>query len=223
MAYITTETIKVYSEPHGKGKYLHSIPAGYGPLQRTGISSDGLFIRIGNYGAVGYGPLRQMRWIPGLQVPPVIKTRRELYVEYLHAAFFDNPDRLHDYIWGAAGHNADHSHDGDPEWDCSGLHHAAIVHAGIADDRTNAEGYRQRGTKLGSGLAASKLRAGDYAVLLRSDGTAHHIINYTGDGYCIEARGAAFGIERHNVASVNARGAVWYRDNKLDKQLAKAA
>ena len=62
------------------------------------------------------GPTPLLRPVPA-------HTKGDNYLHYILAAWFDNPDRKYDYIWGAAGTNAD-GKGGDPEWDCSGLWYA---------------------------------------------------------------------------------------------------
>lgn len=140
-----------------------------------------------------------------------LTVRGVAYLKYLNAAA-DNPEHKDEYYWGATG--ADVDHDGSPDWDCSGIRHGALVSAGIPDVRTTAEGYRKRAVKI-----AAPSQLGDFAVLLRPDGTAHHIIQYaTGTG-TIEAKGKAYGVVRDTVSGVNARGGVWYRQSSVNAVL----
>lgn len=138
-------------------------------------------------------------------------SKADKYLAYLEAAANDK-DAANDYVWGAEGQ--DTNRDGGPEYDCSGLRHAALVAAGIADTRTTADGYKSRAVRI-----ATPSQIGDFAVLLNPDGTAHHIIQYVGNGRTIEAKGAAYGIDRDTVASVNARGGKWYRQASVNAAL----
>jgi hypothetical protein len=143
-------------------------------------------------------------------------TKADKYLEYLEAAASDH-DAYKDYIMGAEGQDADH--DGDPEYDCSGLHHAALTRgAGVKDTRTTANGYKNRSHKI-----KAPTQAGDFAVLLDKGTThAHHLINYSMHGKTIEAKGHAYGIVRDSVAHVNSRGGIWYRDDSVNKALGAA-
>lgn len=137
-------------------------------------------------------------------------SKADKYLAYLEAAANDR-DAASDYVWGAAGQDV--NHDGGPEYDCSGLRHAALVAAGIPDTRTTADGYKSRAVRI-----ASPSQIGDFAVLLNGT-VAHHIIQYVGGGKTIEAKGAAYGIDRDTVAGVNARGGKWYRQVAINKAL----
>lgn len=134
------------------------------------------------------------------------------YLAYLNAVA-NNPDARDEYVWGAAG-GVDRDHDGFKEADCSGLRHAALTAAGIADVRTTADGYMRRAWRI---PAPSQI--GDFAVLLNASGVAHHIIQYVGDGKTIEARGKAYGIVRDTVRGVNVRGGKWCRQAVINAAL----
>lgn len=133
----------------------------------------------------------------------------QTYLKYLTDAV-NNPDAYKDYIFGAAG--TDWDGDGDPEWDCSGLRMAALKAAGYhVDGRPTAEVFRQQGHKI-----ATPSQVGDYGVLLRSNGTAHHIVMWMPGNKTAEAMGSAYGLRWGTVASLNARGAVWYRNDDVN-------
>ena len=79
-------------------------------------------------------------------------TPADKYVAYITAAVND-PDAYKDYIWGDAGQDWDG--DGGPEYDCSGLHHAALVAAGavsVEDSgafiRAPGPGLRRRAARM---------------------------------------------------------------------------
>jgi cell wall-associated NlpC family hydrolase len=138
-------------------------------------------------------------------------TPADRYLAYLQAAASDH-DAYKDYVWGAEGTDVDH--DGDPEWDCSGLFHAALTRgAGLKDVRNTADGYMRRGHPI---VRPSQL--GDFRVHLNSDGHAVHIIMYVGNGKTIEAKGKAYGIDRDTVA--NGHGP-WFRIDAVNKALGK--
>jgi hypothetical protein len=146
-------------------------------------------------------------------------SKADVFNAYLIAASGPkNPDASRDYIWGALGN--DPNHDGDPEWDCSGLRIAALRAAGIkVSGRPTAEVFRQTGHRI-----AGPSQAGDYFVLLRSDGTAHHVGMYL-QGYnsTVEARGKDYGIKRYRLDdktnSVRARKGVWMRNDAVNRAL----
>src|ERR1035437_6376740 len=100
------------------------------------------------------------------------------------------------YVWGASG---DGNPDGPDTYDCSGLFHAAMVYAGVRLTRTTADGYYHMGVKI-----SHPSRVGDYGILLKSNGVAHHIISYVGNNdkmvaIEVEARGAAWGVVEYTI------------------------
>lgn len=103
-----------------------------------------------------------------------------------------------DYIWGSTGDKAD---------DCSGLVMTWAWHLG------HMHGQRLIADELMhlSALVRGAPQCGDLFFLLRGDGSAHHVGTCIGGGEEVEARGAAYGIERHSVQFANDRGAVWKR------------
>lgn len=114
-----------------------------------------------------------------------------------------------DYVWGASGTGGV---EGDDDYDCSGFEWAMLYDVGVRKVRTNAEGFRRQGTPIST---PAKVGA-DFGVLLRSDGTAHHIAPYVGLNEIVEAKGAAYGVVKTTVADFNARGAKWYRFPDVD-------
>ena len=114
-----------------------------------------------------------------------------------------------DYQWG---HEGTGGVAGNDDYDCSGFYHAMLTDVGVKDSRTTAEGYRVRGVRI-----VNPSRVGqDFAVLLRPNNTAHHIIPYIGHDDTVEAKGEAWGVVRGTVTGANARGAHWYRIDKND-------
>jgi hypothetical protein len=183
------------------------------------LGRPSLFARSWAYGETdrgerGFFDVRKTR--AHFTPPKGAQTKGEVYERYLHDAYYANPDRKRDYIWAAQGN--DPNHDGDPEWDCSGLIYAARHAAGIKAGRTNAEGYRKMGKRI-----TKPSKVGDYGVILRPDGSAHHIVAWMSGGYVIEARGSAYGIQRNTIANLQGRNVVWYRDAKINAALKEAA
>ena len=167
-----------------------------------------------SWGAIGVAPVIPPT-IP--EVPVTANVKQQQYLKYLNGAA-DNPDAKDEYLWGAEG-ESDRDHDGHAEADCSGLFHAALTRgAGISDSRTTADGYKNRGHRIDK-----PTQIGDYGVLLNANGTAHHIGMYTGSGNVVEAKGAAYGILRTSVSAFNGRGAVWYRIDAINAQMASPA
>lgn len=131
------------------------------------------------------------------------------YVSYLRAAYYDNPDRKKDYIWGAQGN--DPNRDGDKEWDCSGLFYGAYTYAGYKKPRDTANGYKNAGHKI-----AGPSQIGDYRLHVDGNGHATHIMMFIGNGQIIEAKGKDYGI----VASKTSEGyGPWYRMDSLNRFL----
>jgi hypothetical protein len=109
-----------------------------------------------------------------------------------------------DYEWGDEGTGGVAGND---DYDCSGFVWAMLNNVGVKMVRTTAEGYRKMGGKI---KTPAKVGA-DFAVLLRDNGTAHHIITFIGKGETVEAKGEAWGVVKSTVSAANNRGAVWYR------------
>lgn len=146
-------------------------------------------------------------------------SKADLFNAYLITASGPkNPDASRDYIWAALGN--DPNHDGDPEWDCSGLRIAALRAAGIkVSGRPTAEVFRQTGHRI-----SGPSQPGDYFVLLRADGTAHHVGMFlAGYNSTVEARGKDYGIKRYRLDdrtnSVKARKGVWMRNDAVNRAL----
>jgi hypothetical protein len=96
--------------------------------------------------------------------------------------------------------------------DCSGTVWALWKAVGVGLPRSTAEGFRRMGVRI----VGPAMVGADFWVLLRSDGTAHHIGAFIGLGETFEARGEAWGMVKSTVAVVNARGAKWYRMPGID-------
>lgn len=206
-----------FAQPDAKSKRIHTVPFGYQPLERKGVDRTGDWVKLGGYGTVSWHRVNELAWLPKAVTQSRPKLMADLFLAYVLAAWFDNPDRLHDYIWGAEGGNDDHSKSGDPEWDCSGLFYAALRYAGYKIGRMTANDYFHVMKPIGM-----PTQVGDVAYRF-SGGRAVHIVIYTGDGYFIEARGKDYGIERHKVSTAGARGLKWYRSDKINAALKQAA
>ncbi len=109
-----------------------------------------------------------------------------------------------DYQWGKEGTGGVAGND---EYDCSGFTWAMLNDVGVKMARTTAEGFRKRGKAI---IAPSMVGA-DFGVLLRPDGTAHHIAPFIGKDEVVEAKGEAYGVVKTTVAAFHKRGARWYR------------
>lgn len=215
---VLVPTLKMYENSRTNSHVVGSVKKGM-TLVATGVERDpDWLVAVNSAGVQGWvrkvSPdgktpyLSAQGGIVPAKPPQGILTRGDLYEAYLRAAYFDNPNRKGDYVWGAENH----------PWDCSGLFHAALTRgAKIADTRVTAEDYRQRMHPI-----AKPTELGDVAYHI-VNGHATHIVMWTRDGYWIEARGAAFGIERHRASTAILRGLKWYRSDKINAALKAAA
>jgi hypothetical protein len=213
MPYRTIKPSQGYAESSMKTK-THLVPKGYAPLKRIRATGDKTRILLEGYGQPSWHNALDLAYYVAL--PSISKpTKADRYVAYLKSAA-NNPDAGDEYIWGADG-TYDHDHDGHPEADCSGLIHAARVAAGVKDVRTTADEYMHRGRPI-----SRPSEIGDYAIhIVTGHGT--HIVAYVGGGKTVEARGKDYGIDWGTVASVNARGLTWFRDQTVNIQLRQPA
>ena len=111
------------------------------------------------------------------------------------------------YVLGTQGPNT---------FDCSGLVYAAYRHAGVkwrtggVFPRLTANDYYRAAARIGA-----PERIGDLAFWLGASGHCYHVGIYLGDGWCIEARGRAWGVVKYKLDDplhgTIKRKAVWGR------------